>query len=98
MLRKPDSEEVKELKQTIGKLLRKMRESKAVKRRSVVRAQPWLTGAKLRKYERGSAALPVSYLAKLVEQYNGDVVDFQLALFEAGNHFRTQRELKAPKP
>jgi hypothetical protein len=91
------SEELQELKRAIGFQIRKLREAKAMKRRSVVVSQPWLTGAKLRKYERGVAPLPLCLLAKLFEQYGTDAfMEFQLAVYEAGDRYRASIKPQSP--
>lgn len=90
-----EKQQIQEANRTIGNWLRRLRESKALKRRSVVKVESRLTGAKLRKYERGQSALPVSILASLVKQYEGDALDFQMAIMEATNGLRAIRERRS---
>ena len=87
---------VREFNKSLGHLLKGLREENRLKRRTVVVALPWLTGAKLRKYERGESSLPANLLAKMAEHYGDRFIEILPLLITASQKFRFALENDHP--
>lgn len=92
MKRKASSGE-REFSRTFGSYFLRLREAKSIKRRSIVKTFPGLTGRKLRKLERGELDFPAPIMAKMVELYEADREEFVEMLIRAQEKFLASRGL-----